>query len=437
MRQRIVALSLVVAALAIGLFGVPFAFGSARLVVAQEEASLQRLADVTARSVRTEMTEDTPRPSIPEPDGDTELAVYDDDGRRLVGTGPDIGGPQVARSLTGRTQQSDEDGALVVTVPIAGVENVYGVTRAMRPVWSVYAQLLPSWGGMFALAVLVLALVWAVARRQAGRIAGPLEELEVSARRLGDGDFTVRTRPVGLSEIDSVGGALNDTAERLDDLLARERAFSSAASHQLRTPLAGLRLRLEAALDQPDLDPRQALADGITAADLLERTIDELLLLAREDARTPREPLDLPSLMKEIEQEWSPRLAARGRALTCGTEGPLPASPVSAAAARQILAVLLDNAEVHGAGAVHVEARESGDALAVDVSDQGRGLDADGPEPFAGPSRVGPHGIGLAFARRLAEAEGGRLVLSRPAPPVFTLLIPAVRPDDAPTQPEP
>jgi signal transduction histidine kinase len=237
----------------------------------------------------------------------------------------------------------------------------------------------------------------------------------------------VQSRAAGIAEIDSVGNALNSTASRLDALLARERAFSADASHQLRTPLAGLRLRLESALDQPEPDWRLVAADSLGAADRLQQTIDELLLLARERPGNHGAPADIHALMSEIKNGWGHRLATSGRALELDVAPQLPRPQASAAATRQVLAVLLDNAELHGVGTVRVTVRETGDAIAVDVSDDGPGLDPDTPAaPFSsGPEGAPGHGIGLALARRLAEAEGGRLVLAQASPPVFTLFIPA------------
>ena len=241
----------------------------------------------------------------------------------------------------------------------------------------------------------------------------------------------MRTRPAAIPEIDSVGSALNTTAARLGDLLARERAFSANASHQLRTPLAGLRLQLEAALERPTQDPHPALTAGIAATDRLEQTIEQLLRLARDTSPRDGTPLDLVALLDEICQGWEQQLARSGRRLRVSVDPAAPPSSASLAAVRQVLTVLLDNAAQHGAGTVSVTARDAAGALAIDVADEGPALDRPEAELFTrrSPSAAG-YGIGLAFARSLAEAEGGRLRLTRSAPPTFTLLMPATTPPD-------
>jgi signal transduction histidine kinase len=212
---------------------------------------------------------------------------------------------------------------------------------------------------------------------------------------------------------------VNTTAARLGDVLARERAFTADASHQLRTPLAGLRLQLESALDNPRADLRAAITDSIATTDRLEQTITDLLALARdtraEDHRTP-----LHDILDDLCA--SRRTQLTGRTLSLVVEPAVADSPQHAPVVRQIVAVLLDNAVRHGSGTVTVTARDAGGTLAVDVADEGPGIPAD-TDVFARRGRAG-HGIGLTLARRLAEAEGGRLRLSRPAPPVFTLFLP-------------
>jgi len=283
------------------------------------------------------------------------------------------------------------------------------------------------WAGMAGLATAAVTVAWLVGRRQARRLAQPLEELEESARRLGEGDFSVRTRRGGIEEIDAVGAALEATAARLDELLGRERAFSTDASHQLRTPLAGMRLRLEAALERTDADPRSAIAASLVDADRLEAIIDELLALARAGEAPPTGPVDLGALVGELSPEWGARLALHGRDLTVQVDPGAPEARASTAAVRQVLGVLVDNATTHGRGTVTVTVREATGAVAVDVSDEGPGVQDDRGAVFAPRAdRRRGHGIGLPLAHRLAEAERGRLQLTRVAPPVFTLLLPAV-----------
>jgi signal transduction histidine kinase len=288
----------------------------------------------------------------------------------------------------------------------------------------VWLRIVGAWSVMLALGAVAVGATWLVARRQARRLSAPLESLAGAAQRLGEGDFSVRTADSGIPEIDAAGGALTKTAERLGDLVGRERAFTADASHQLRTPLTGLRLRLETALDG-DADLRSAVEGALGTADRLERTIDELLALAR-DAPHARTPADLPALLADVENTWSDPLTAAGRSMRITIEPDLSSTRASAAAVRHILDVLLANAQQHGEGDVSVTVRDADTAIAVDVADHGPGVSR--PEELfrRRTFRAAGHGIGLALARALAEAEGGRLMLSRSGPePVFTLLLPA------------
>jgi len=277
---------------------------------------------------------------------------------------------------------------------------------------------------MLALGAVAIGATWLVARRQARRLSAPLESLAGAAQRLGEGDFSVRTTASGIPEIDAAGSALDVTADRLDDLVGRERAFSSTASHQLRTPLTGLRLTLETALDAPDAAQRASVVHALESADRLERTIDDLLSLARH---TPvdRAVLPLPALVQDWTSAWAPVLAGVDRRLRVQVAPWLPAGRASEAAVRQVVDVLLGNAVVHGAGTVALVVRDAGATVAIDVSDEGEGP-PEGAEVFRSRAATPPgHGIGLSLARALAEAEGGRLVLSHSRPPTFSLLLPA------------
>jgi signal transduction histidine kinase len=425
-RTRIVGLAVLAAVLAIALFGVPLAGGVLKYAKSNERTKLLLGADAAAAAVSADVLRGKMPTDLRDPNDGTHLAVYVDRGLRILGTGPEGGDPAVYAALHGEISNKDLNGELVVAVPVTHDTDVIGAVRAASSVMAVYRQVVLVWLGMLGLGGLAIGMVWLVARRQARRLARPLEELSEAARRLGQGDFSVRTTPAAIPEIDSVGSALNSTAGRLDAMLARERSFSADASHQLRTPLTGLRLRLEAALEHPGQDLRQAITDGIAAADRLEQTIEELLALARDTRSSNATPLDLPVLLDEIEAGWHDRLAAQDRALHVAVDPLAPVSLASTAAVRQVLTVLLDNAATHGSGTVSVAVRNAADALAIDVSDEGIGITAPEPELFTRRSRLADgHGIGLALARSLAEAEGGRLRLTRPAPPTFTLLVPA------------
>jgi signal transduction histidine kinase len=425
-RTRIVGLAVLAAVLAIALFGVPLAGGVLKYAKSNERTRLLLGADAAAAAVSADVLRGKMPTDLRDPNDGTHLAVYVDRGLRILGTGPDGGDPAVYAALHGEISNKDLNGELIVAVPVTHDADVIGAVRAASPVMAVYREVALVWLGMLGLGGLAIGMVWLVARRQARRLARPLEELSEAARRLGQGDFSVRTTPAAIPEIDSVGSALNSTAGRLDDMLARERSFSADASHQLRTPLTGLRLRLEAALTHPDQDLRHAITDGIAAADRLEQTIEELLALARDTRSSNTTPLDLPVLLDEIEAGWHDRLAAQDRALHVAVDPLAPVSLASTAAVRQVLTVLLDNAATHGSGTVSVAVRNAADALAIDVSDEGTGITAAEPELFTRRSRLADgHGIGLALARSLAEAEGGRLRLTQPAPPTFTLLVPA------------
>lgn len=425
MRTRIVTLAVMSAAVAVVLFGLPLALAGALYGQQYKILDLERQAERTAVRVSSSMAEGDD-PSEDELDDDGELtfrSVYDTDGRLIIGRGPDEGDGFVERALDGNVSTGSLDGELVAAVPVFDHGEVVGVSRVSGSQGALLWPLGLAWAGMVGLACLALGAVWLLARRQASRMAQPLDQLTTAAQRLGNGDFSVRLPPVEYAEIDAVGSSLNRTAARLDDLLARERAFSAEASHQLRTPLTSLRLGLESALERPGEDSRPALLQGLRSTERIERTVEELLTLAR-DTHGAVDTLDVGALLAEARGLWSAQFQKQDRPLTVVVEPQTPPALASGAAVRQVLAVLLENALVHGAGPVQVTARDAGDAVGIEVADRGPGITLTDAELFTrrSPSATG-HGLGLALARRLAEAEGGHLRLARPAPPMFALLL--------------
>jgi signal transduction histidine kinase len=413
--------------LAIVLFGTPLAAIVVKYLIDDEQRELEQVADVAAVSTAIQLARGLP-PGVPNGQRQSRLGVYDRSGHRVVGDGPLGADSAVNRAARGhRVRSIDADGELVVAVPIGTGASLLGVVRASTPPTEVYSRVGLVWLLMAGLASVDVLAVWLVARQMAARLSRPLEDLEATAHALGDGDFSAHFRAVGIPEIDAVAEALNNTAARFSDLVSRERAFSVDASHQLRTPLTALRLGLEVALEDPHQDLRETVVAALETTECLRRTVRDLLFLARDSTRD-RAPLAVEAVVAELAKVWRPRLVGQGRTLIIRASPRLAPSTAAAAALRQILAVLLDNAIIHGAGTVTVTIRDACGALGIDVTDQGPGIAVPTARLFTrrGASTAG-NGIGLALARRLAEAEGGRLNLSSPVPPTtFTLLLPAL-----------
>jgi signal transduction histidine kinase len=424
--KRRVLLSIVAAAaLAVVLFGVPLAVAVGRLYRSQELTRLDRAATGALRAVPAGGPTGPDPIELPRPGAGVRLAVYDPAGRRAGGAGAPSAGPAARRALAGRPSQGTENEALVASVPVVDDEQVVGAIQASASIEVVEARTHRTWLLMVGLGLVALGVAAAVGWRQARRLATPVRALAATAAQLGDGDFGARAARSGVPELDDAAAALNVTASRLGDLVERERAFSADASHQLRTPLTALRLMLESALENPGADARASIAQAVNEVDRLHTTIEELLALAR-DAPHPRAPVDLVSLVADVDARWHGRLAAAGRPLRTVAESDLPTVVASSPAVRHVVEVLVDNAVAHGRGAVVVQVRRAAAGVAVEVSDEGEGVGDGAGDVFARRSASDQgHGIGLSLARSLAEAEGGELVLSRAAPnPVFALFLP-------------
>jgi signal transduction histidine kinase len=281
-----------------------------------------------------------------------------------------------------------------------------------------------AWAVMALLGLAAIAVAALLAHRQAKRVTRPVEDLRDAAVELGQGNFTISAPASGVPELDEAATALAATADRLGALVERERAFSADASHQLRTPLTGLRLLVETELAAPREDSTDLLTEALREIDRLEDTIDHLLRLAR-DAPNDRRRLDVAALLEGATHRWQGPLAAAGRPLLVSSEAVRTPPRASAGAVEQILDVLLDNALAHGRGAVTLSGRTVEGGVAIDVGDEGAGIPGEPAVAFARRTNgASGHGIGLALARSLAEAEGGRLLLRRASPaPLFELLL--------------
>lgn len=415
-----------VAAVAVVLFGVPLAIAADRLYRSQQLADLQRRATQAANAMpETGLHGDKPI-VLPDVDDDFQLALYDSQRLLVVGSGPSRGGGDVAAALSGRVSEVSSGGSMSVAIPLRDEDRTVGVARAAVPSELVARRVERVWlaMGLFALGAVGVAL--GLARRQARLVTAPVRDLTVAAERLGHGDFTVRLGRYGLADVDTVAEAMDRTAIRLGDLIQRERSFSSAASHQLNTPLTTLRLALEGALLAPDADRETAIKEAVGELERLQQTVEGLLALTRDDVATAA-PCDPTAMCQEAAKRWSGLFAASGRELTLDVEPDLPTVGCSEHAVRETLQVLLDNASRHGKGTVTLRARHAGSGVVIEVEDEGDGFDVDPEALFLRTrSRTG-HGIGLALARRLIETQGGRLVIrDAGAHPVFTVAMPGV-----------
>jgi len=263
----------------------------------------------------------------------------------------------------------------------------------------------------------------ALAAIQARRLSRPLERVARTSARLGDGDFSARAPRSGVPEIDAIGQALDTSAGRIAELIAREREFSSNISHQLRTPLTALRLRLEESSRADDPDAlREELDAALREADRLEAMIADLLAHARSTASKDITSVPLATAAREHAAAWTRLYARAGRTVEVHVNAD-PVALASRGTVGQVLDVLLDNALRHGAGPVHVEIDTDLRFATVTVADDGPGISTEATERIfdRGATTAGGTGIGLHLARTLARADGGGLRLAQAAPPHFEL----------------
>ncbi|MGW2044599.1 HAMP domain-containing sensor histidine kinase [Streptomyces sp. NPDC001858] len=336
-----------------------------------------------------------------------------------------IGGVQYLAVATPVAHGAEKQGAVRITLPTRMV------SERVHHVW-----LLLALGGLAALTA-VAALGFVIAR-WTGR---PIRELERATHELAVGGAAT---PVAITngppEVRSLAATFNRTAARLEHLLASQRAFAGEASHQLKTPLAALRLRLENLESDIALHARGSLTAALTETDRLARMVEGLLAMARlDESAAEREKIDLGRVCAERHRAWTPLFEQHGvwLALAGDYDGEVLALP---GAVEQILDNLLSNA---------LRVAPPGSTVSVDPrchTPHERRFTPRGPHRPAGPAWVELHvmdegpgmteeqrrrafdrfwrapdapkggtGLGLALVQRLAHASGGEVVL-RPAP---------------------
>jgi signal transduction histidine kinase len=425
MRRRVVRVAVVAISVALVLFALPLAVLVRSSLLTEEQGELERVALAAAVRVSPQFAAGD-KVELPAVEADNTVGVYDLTGHLKSGRGPAVADGVTQQATAGVAADGQVGADLVVAVPVSSAEQINGVVRASAPTSVVWGRTLLGWSLLAALAAGALLVAVMVARRQARRLAEPLETLSDSSERIAGGDLGARAEPSDIAEINRVAETHNTMVDRLTDMLQRQSHFSADASHQLRTPLSGILLELEAARTSPPGDLPQVLENAAERVRDLTQTVDGLLDLARQHPSQwlTAAPRQLGEVIDGIERRWHGPLARDGRRLVLQVDPGVRDWPTPASLVTQIVDVLTDNALRHGRGTVTVAARDAAGVLAVDVIDEGT-VPVDPASVFTrGTSGDNGHGIGLALARTIAEAGGGRLSITGHAPTAFTLYLP-------------
>jgi signal transduction histidine kinase len=405
-RRRVVWATVTVAVAGILVLGVPLAFLAARSV---RNDALRRL-DREASSVAFALDDDLEHQRVVDralldalAGDDRQIVVTELDGRRLQGGG----------ELSGRT--------LAATVPVERHGTVTVLVDASETDRRVLSAVLVIAG----LGVLGVVAAVALAMFVARRLQRPVADLARVSERLGAGDFSIRAPRSGVPELDAVADALDRSAAMIDELVEAERDFTTNASHQLRTPLTALALRLEELASASDPEVRREAEAALRQTDRLNTTINELLAVARGHGAAQRRPVDVAHLVGQRAPAWQTTARRLRRAVVVQRDEHCIVD-ASAPALAQAIDVLVDNALLHGAGRIDVEVRRRAHHVEVTVTDEGEGVPADAAASVfeRHVSLRGGTGVGLALARALVEASGGRLELVRARPACFQIVLP-------------
>jgi signal transduction histidine kinase len=411
MRRRTVQMAVVAVTVALLFVGVPLAILGSMMVWESANSALDSRNIFLARAVERRIVNEEPideamlQPWIGgEVNPEARIVVYTTDDERVEAG--DLGTGRVLRS-----SETTASGARVI--------------MEIR-VWDVLiqvAQLIFLVGVAAAVAFVVAVLV---ALRLSRRIAAPLIYLAAAAEQVGSGQARPRVRPSGIEEIDLVQDELVRTAERMAGRLAAERQFAADASHQLRTPLTALSMRLEEIEYLAESDEVKEEAQAcLQQIERLTGVVDDLLKTSRNAAGGTTEALHLDEIFAQQQEEWDEQFAREGRTLTFADEASrvVLASPGGLS---QALATVIENSLKYGAGTTRVTTRpSSGRGVFIDVADEGEGVSDDlAPVLFTkGVSGRGSTGLGLALAKDLVAADGGRLELTQRRPPTFTIFL--------------
>jgi len=338
------------------------------------------------------------------------------------------GRPEIGVALSGRPDQrvrrseTLDENLLLTSIPIIVEGRTAGAVRISQAVDAVDRAVWRSVAGLVLIGLLVIGLGLLAGSVVAGQIARPIGRLDSAARRVAEGDLATRAQVEGSAEQRSLAATFNDMTARLERLVRSQRDFVADASHQLRTPVTGLRLRVEAArADTRDPEVAEELDAALAELDRLTHIIEELLQLSQAGERSAGgERLALGELGARAAGRWDALAAEKEQRLVADGRGASGAAWLSRADADRILDALVENAIKYSppGSAIEVATLAGG----VEVRDRGPGI-ADGEEEqvferfhrgVAGRGGGAPGtGLGLTIARELARTWGGDVTLRR------------------------
>jgi len=368
---------------------------------------------------------------------DGTAVVVDGDGYLVASTSPgDVPGddytgrPEIAAALLGRVSAGTRASATLgedlvyVAVPVLSGDDVIGVVRITYPQSVIDARVNGRLRGLIVAALVSVAMAVVVALLFARSVSRPLEELRRATGAFAAGDFSAEAVPGGPVETRRLAQSFNEMAAMIGRLVERQRRFAGDASHQLRTPLTALRLRLEQASDGLE-GSEGAAQDHVDAAlaevDRLNHLVGQLLRLARAEGEIlERASVDLSALVRDRVEQW--RYLAAERGVSIDLAAPLPVVAVaSELAVNEIVDNYLGNAVSASpdGSAVDVLVERRGGAGTVVVRDRGTGMPPEERERAferhwrsADSVRRGSgSGLGLAIVAQLAAASGASVEL--------------------------
>ena len=391
---------------------------AADLLGRRERPELTTLAQTAARSVRGRILIVNRLGAV----------LVDSAGPALVGSSYESR-PEIQAALRGRQIQVQRHSRtlgreiLATAVPIIRDGHPVGAVRVTQDVAAVTSAVHRAFLGLGLLALVVLTLGLFAGAVIAAQVVRPIRRLEQVARRVAGGDLSARAIPEGSREQVSLARSFNDMTDRVSRLLRAQRDFVADASHQLRTPLTGLRLRLEATKDHEathaqDGGSIEDIDAAIAEVDRLSETVDELLVLSGVGERqlSPG-ALDLHALAETAVARWRGQATEAGISLEQRSQPGERAAWAAGADVERALDALVENALRYSpAGSTITIADLPG---RIEVHDRGPGIADDERglvfERFhrgrAGRRGASGSGLGLPIARELMRAWGGDVTL--------------------------